>query len=83
MPSERRKLDHSAKLIQKFQHLPEIRRIVRHRHVPKLIHKLRQTKHEMKMNEDRKERNRRKRTRADKLTPLVRARKQNVVTVVE
>jgi len=37
-PREREAFNYSAKLKEKFQHHPQVRRIARHRHVPKAIH---------------------------------------------
>ena len=48
----------AAKLQHKFRHHPEVRRISRHRHVPKNIYRARQEKHAMLSSRKRKQRNR-------------------------
>eukprot|EP01147_Barroeca_monosierra_P001724 gene1723-4844_t len=50
---------YTERLKQRFQHHPEIRRIARHRHVPKAIYRARHEKHSMQQSERRKQRNRR------------------------
>ena len=34
---QRQKLEYDAALVEKYQHMPEVRRIKRHRHVPKQV----------------------------------------------
>ena len=40
LPRERAKQEYSQALVQRYQHLPEVKRIVRHKHLPKPIYKV-------------------------------------------
>ena len=42
LPRERSKQEYSQALVQRYQHLPEVKRIVRHKHLPKPIYKVRE-----------------------------------------
>lgn len=39
LPRERHKAAYQAALVERFRHLPEIRRIERHRHLPAALYK--------------------------------------------
>lgn len=43
---QRQKLEYDQALIQRYSHMPEIRRIKRHRHLPKAVYKAAQIKRE-------------------------------------
>ena len=40
LPREKQKAAYDAALVERYQHLPEIKRIVRHRHLPSAIYKV-------------------------------------------
>jgi WD repeat and SOF domain-containing protein 1 len=67
---------------QRFGHLSEIRRIAKHKHVPKVILKTREKKRVMRASQVRKETNRRKHS-AEGVVPHKAARKKKIVTVLE
>lgn len=58
VPREKKKLEYQEKLKARYRHLPEIRRIDRHRHLPKGVHNATRLKVVMKQAESRKEKNR-------------------------
>ena len=39
LPREKKKAAYDAALVARYAHVPEVKRIARHRHVPKAIHK--------------------------------------------
>jgi hypothetical protein len=41
LPREKHKAAYDKALVQRYQHMPDIRRIARHRHVPAAIYKAR------------------------------------------
>jgi len=41
LPREKHKAAYDKALVQRYQHMPDIRRIARHRHVPAAIYKVR------------------------------------------
>lgn len=55
---QRQSLQYSEALKRKFKHHPEVKRIARHRHLPKTIYKERMKSREMQDSQRRKERNR-------------------------
>lgn len=57
-PPEQRKLDYYEKLKKKFQHMPEIRRISKHQHMPRWIKKRTEEQRTMRASDRRKENNR-------------------------
>lgn len=61
---ERQKLEYDQALKEKWKHMPEIRRIARHRHLPKVIKKAAEIKTEELAAIKRREENERKHTRA-------------------
>jgi DDB1- and CUL4-associated factor 13 len=76
---QRQKLEYDAALIERYKHMPEIRRIHRHRHVPKQVKKAGEIKREEIMAIQRRAENRRKHSR----TPAKRtsAREKMVLAV--
>lgn len=79
-PREKRAMNYNEKLKEKYASHPQIKRIARHRQVPKHVMKAR---NEMKIIKDktkRKEGNRRAHSKADTV-PFVPERKKSVVRV--
>ncbi|KXS94834.1 hypothetical protein AC578_3669 [Pseudocercospora eumusae] len=60
---ERQSLEYNKALKERWKHMPEIRRIDRHRHVPKVVKKANEIKGEELKSLKRREENRRKHTR--------------------
>ena len=58
LPREKRKKQYQAALKDRFKHMPEIKRIARHHHVPKAIHKAQKLRRVMTESETRKKKNR-------------------------
>jgi WD repeat and SOF domain-containing protein 1 len=58
LPREQRKHAYNASLKDRFKHMPEIRRIANHHHVPKAIHKQTKLRRTMQDAETRKARRR-------------------------
>merc|ERR1712014_83389 len=59
-PREKRKLEYMDKLKRKFAHVPEIRKIARHRHIPKWLKNKRSVVDIQRKGELKRESNRRK-----------------------
>lgn len=57
-PREREQLEYNDKLKDKFKYFPEIKRIKRHRHLPKAIYNAQKEHHKIKASKQRKEANR-------------------------
>lgn len=57
LPREKLKLAYHSQLLNRFKHFNEIKRITRHRHLPKLIFKQKGTRHEQLVAKKKKERN--------------------------
>nr|BAA91955.1 unnamed protein product [Homo sapiens] len=74
--------DYNQKLKEKFQHYPHIKRIARHRHLPKSIYSQIQEQRIMKEARRRKEVNRIKHSKPGSV-PLVSEKKKHVVAVVK
>eukprot|EP00418_Pyrodinium_bahamense_P089406 CAMPEP_0179026594 /NCGR_PEP_ID=MMETSP0796-20121207/8595_1 /TAXON_ID=73915 /ORGANISM="Pyrodinium bahamense, Strain pbaha01" /LENGTH=426 /DNA_ID=CAMNT_0020722679 /DNA_START=201 /DNA_END=1481 /DNA_ORIENTATION=+ len=79
---ERRAVAYREALKEKFQRLPEIRRIKQHKHVPKLIKSLTDKRRVMRQARIRKEENRRKHSRPGSI-PQVPLKKQLVLKELE
>jgi len=79
-PRQRRQLKYSEKLKHQYQHHPEVKRILKHRHVPKLIFKQAKEKKIMLGSIKRKEDNVRLHSKPG-ATPPVPERKKHVVTI--
>ncbi|CAK7211369.1 Protein sof1 [Sporothrix bragantina] len=58
--AERQKLEYDTTLKERYKHMPEVRRILRHRHLPKVVKKADQINQEMLRSIKRKDENRRK-----------------------
>ena len=56
-PREKAALDYAGSLREKYQHHPQIRRIARHRHVPRLVYKQARERRVMLASQQRKARN--------------------------
>eukprot|EP01048_Picozoa_sp_COSAG05_P022525 COSAG05_NODE_4542_length_1470_cov_166.561504_1_plen_68_part_00 len=65
---------------RRYGHLPEIRRIAKHKHVPKVVRTIGARKREMRASVKRKDDNVRKHS---KPLPFKPARKKKIVTIVE
>ena len=61
--AQRQSLEYSEALSERYAHMPEIRRIKRHRHIPKVIKKSGEIKSEQLKSIKRKEENERKHTK--------------------
>lgn len=79
---ERAANDYNQKLKEKFQYHPHVKRIARHRHLPKSIYSQIQEQRVMKEARRRKEMNRRKHSKPGSV-PVVSERKKHVVAVVK
>lgn len=62
---EEQKMQYNDALKERYKHMPEVRRIAKHRHVPKAIKKAGEIEHIQKESERRKAENRRKHSRPD------------------
>ena len=82
LPREKQQLQYAEKLRDRYGHLEEVRRIVKHRHVPKVILKTRAKHQVMKQSRKVKEDHRREHS-APGSVPFVAARKQKVVKELE
>ena len=58
LPRERQKETYNKALIEKHKHLPEVKRIIRHRHLPTSIYKAKKLRRTMEDADSRRERNR-------------------------
>lgn len=77
---QRAKLEYDQALIQRYSHMPQIRRIKRQRHVPKPIKKAGEIKREELNAIKRRQENIRKHTRKDKLKPRESERQKMILT---
>jgi WD repeat and SOF domain-containing protein 1 len=74
---EREKIAYSNSLKRKYQHNTEIKRIIRHKHVPKLIKKRKEIRHIQKESRSRKDTNIRANSKPGAL-PYVAERKDRI-----
>ncbi|KAJ8291071.1 hypothetical protein GJAV_G00021050 [Gymnothorax javanicus] len=81
-PREKAAINYNEKLKEKFQHHPQVRRIAKHRHLPKTIYSQSKELRVMKEARRRKERNVRKHSKPGSV-PLVSEKEKHVVTVVK
>lgn len=81
--AEREKVHMSEKLIERYQGLPEVRRIAKKRHVPAHVRSMQLTKSIIRKSAQRKERNVRQHTAADKRPQKVTEREKNIVRELE
>mmetsp|Transcript_28016 Transcript_28016/g.80780 ORF Transcript_28016/g.80780 Transcript_28016/m.80780 type:complete len:446 (-) Transcript_28016:231-1568(-) len=79
---ERQSQAYREALKEKFQHLPEVKRIKRHKHVPKLVKSVSTKRRIMREARSRKEENRRKHSRPGTV-PVIPAKKQQIVKELE
>ncbi|XDV40794.1 hypothetical protein PO909_009800 [Leuciscus waleckii] len=79
---EKAAANYNKKLIEKFQHHPQVRRIARHRHLPRDVLKQKREQREMKEARRRKEQNVRKHSKPGSV-PLLTEKEKHVVAVVE
>ncbi|KAL8719779.1 MAG: hypothetical protein Q9225_003267 [Loekoesia sp. 1 TL-2023] len=80
---QRQKLEYDAKLMERYAHMPEIRRIKRHRHVPKQVKKAGEIKGEELRALKRREENRRKNSKKGAETGRRSEREKMVLRVEE
>ena len=81
-PREKEQLNYSDKLKDKFKHFPEIKRIKRHRHLPKPVFNAQKEIKKMKMSVKRKEANRRVHSKPGTV-PLVSEKQKHVIEELE
>lgn len=81
-PREKAAFSYNAKLKERFKHHPQLKRIKRHRHVPKAVFKAAKEKKIMMASIKRKEENRRIHSKPGSV-PRVAERKKHAVAVVE
>uniref|UniRef100_A0A673ILQ4 Ddb1 and cul4 associated factor 13 n=1 Tax=Sinocyclocheilus rhinocerous TaxID=307959 RepID=A0A673ILQ4_9TELE len=74
--------NYNKKLIEKFQHHPQVKRIARHRHLPRDVLKQKRELREMKEARRRKEQNVHKHSKPGSV-PLLTEKEKHVVAVVE
>jgi WD repeat and SOF domain-containing protein 1 len=77
---QRAKLEYDQSLVQRYSHMPEIRRIKRQRHVPTSIKKAREIKREELDAIKRRQENIRKHTKKDALKPRKNEREKMILT---
>jgi WD repeat and SOF domain-containing protein 1 len=77
---QRQKLEYDAALVERYKHMPEIKRIHRHRHVPKQVKKAGEIKREEIKAIQRRSENRRKHSKAPAKRP---SERQKMVLGVE
>lgn len=77
-PRQRANQQYGEKLMEKFKSHPQVRRIAKHRHVPKSVYHASKEKREMKEAARRKEQNRRVNSKPGTV-PVVPERKKHIV----
>eukprot|EP01083_Nonionella_stella_P096936 272511_1 len=82
LPREKEKLKYSEKLKKKFRHMPEIRRIARHRHLPRFLHCAKKSRAIQHESARRKDARRRAHSKPGAI-PFVSERKKSVRKEVE
>uniref|UniRef100_A0A673ILI3 Ddb1 and cul4 associated factor 13 n=1 Tax=Sinocyclocheilus rhinocerous TaxID=307959 RepID=A0A673ILI3_9TELE len=80
--TEKAAANYNKKLIEKFQHHPQVKRIARHRHLPRDVLKQKRELREMKEARRRKEQNVHKHSKPGSV-PLLTEKEKHVVAVVE
>lgn len=81
--SEKEKVQASEKLIERYQGLPEVRKIAKKRHLPGHVKSMQSTKAIMKQSQKRKDQNVRRHTRPENRERRVADRKKNIVRELE
>jgi WD repeat and SOF domain-containing protein 1 len=79
---QRRSIEYADRLVSRFKHLPEVRRISQHRNLPKLVYKLKKTKHEQEQ-KDRRIRQRVSKHSRQGAVEMVPAREQSILKIEE
>ncbi|TWW79645.1 DDB1- and CUL4-associated factor 13 WD repeat and SOF domain-containing protein 1 [Takifugu flavidus] len=79
---EKQAINYNQKLREKFQYHPQVRRITKHRHLPKALHHQRKELQVMKEARRRKERNVRKHSKPGSV-PVVSEKEKHIVAVLE
>ena len=82
LPREKKQAAYYSALLERYKHMPEVRRIARHRHVPKSIYKAAKLRITMSEAERRKQKNREKHSAPEQIK-RVPARKKKIVKEVE
>jgi WD repeat and SOF domain-containing protein 1 len=82
LPREKKKREYSAALVEKHKHLPEVRRIKNHVHLPKRILKAALVKDTVRGTQKKREKNRRAHS-APGTVPRVERKKKQVWAVQE
>ncbi|CAL4952629.1 unnamed protein product [Urochloa decumbens] len=82
LPRERKKQEYLDAVKERYKHLPEVKRIVRHRHLPKPIYKAANLRRTMIEAENRKEERRRKHSAPGSM-PVQPFRKRRIIKEVE
>lgn len=77
-PREREQAEYASKLKEKFKNFPEVKRIMRHRHLPKTVYNAQKEKRIMKSSRQRKEANRRAHSKPGTI-PFVSEKKKHIV----
>lgn len=81
-PRERMAMNYNEKLKEKFSHHPQVRRIARHRHVPKMIYNAQKELRQISESQKRKEANRRAHSKPGAV-PFIPEKKSKVVSEKE
>ncbi|VDH98241.1 WD repeat and SOF domain-containing protein 1, partial [Mytilus galloprovincialis] len=81
-PREKTAFNYNSKLKEKFAFHPEVKRISRHRHVPKMIYNQQKEMRIIRQSQKRKEANRRKHSKPGAV-PFVPERKKSIIKEVE
>lgn len=82
LPREWKRLQYTQALVERFQHVPEVRRIVRHKHVPRQVLKAGELRRTMEEGARRKRGNVAKHSKPGTPGPKA-ARKERIVTQLE
>ena len=82
LPRERKKAAYNSALLERYKHMPEVKRIARHRHVPKSIYKAAKLRVTMSDAERRKQKNREAHSAPGQIK-RVPARKKKVIKEME
>ena len=78
LPRQKQKIEYESKLKERYQHLPEIRRISKHRNLPRTIYKTRKLKEVMDASDRKKIENRRNHSKPGTV-PYKSERKKHII----
>lgn len=81
-PRRKRHMEYCDSLKDRFKHLPEVKRIARHRHLPKSIKKAQSTVHEINTREHKKQDNRIKHSKPEGV-PNVSIKQKSIIKQLE